>query len=971
VAQYRAARLLRIFWHPGRLTAGWLAILAGTAVLIALVWLATSHVIRSEEKAALRHAEVWVDSRAILFAAELDRRLAAVDQTLRIIGDDWRDNPTSFNLSDWRHRAALVPESAAIFRSDAAGRIVQASAERVIGRDISETDAFRDAQGAAGPDRLYIGRAALGPVAQEWQVDLLRPLRDRDGHFAGVIGTMDRIGSLTGDFDISDLGPRSLVGLFGTQDGRVRSTIGPASSPPDTSIADSGLFAAVKAVPAGFWEGRVRPQSIRRIYAFRRIPGQDIALAVGVDREQVLRTAIKPMREAAEFAIGVTLVLLLIAAVLLIELHAMDRREKRLVRDRAALAAANIDQEKARQQGDAKTAQLEAVLFGMADGVLMLDAGLRVVVWNRQFAELAGIPPGLPVVGTPMEELLRAQARAGEFGPVDVEAEVARRMGLLRSGGLIGTMERRRPDGRFVELRRKPLSGGGFVTLITDVTARKQAENAMRQAQAEAEAATTGKARFAAMVSHEIRTPLHALLSSLELLGKIEFFGPRSAILEAARCSGEALFGLMDDILELSRIEARQLTLRISPFGLRSLLESVIEMLQPTAAARGIQLRLSIDDTAPAVLTADPGRLRQVLVNLLSNAAKYANRGEVVLRAERDAVNERNCLRLSVIDPGPAIAADQRDLVFEPFTQLSPGCGLHLGSGLGLAICRNLMALMGGEIGCDSTPSGGNAFWVALPLTSAIDSGDSHRRSDRAPRCRILLVEDIAACRLITTLLLRREGHSVTGAADAEMAVHELECAPYDLLLVDLHLPGVGGVELCGRVRAMSAPNNRVSIIGLTGDSTPETSRAGLAAGMIAVLPKALRPEQWRDLLARCIFWNENSADVTLSEKPPQLFDEERLTELHDKVGAGRFASLTEDCVKDLSALLQQIRHCEATGAGGSERSARHAMTGLAANYGLTSLEYCLKQAAPVQVIAAEVARASEALRSVLVREAV
>ena len=270
-----------------------------------------------------------------------------------------------------------------------------------------------------------------------------------------------------------------------------------------------------------------------------------------------------------------------------------------------------------------------------------------------------------------MEQVLRAQAEAGEFGNVDVEAEVARRMGLLRSGGLLGTLERVRPDGRVVELHRNAVAGGGFVTLITDITARKLAENELRHARAEAEAATASKMRFAAMVSHEIRTPLHALLNSLDLLAEPGMQAARSAALDAAQRSGDALLGLVDDILDLSKIETGQLALRPNRFQLRPLLESALTMLRPRAELRGSRLRLAIADDAPEVLIADAGRLRQVIVNLLANAVQYADPGEVVLHASRESGGAVRTMRLSVSDPGPPIPPAQRERLFEPFAQFS------------------------------------------------------------------------------------------------------------------------------------------------------------------------------------------------------------------------------------------------------------------------------------------------------------
>ena len=223
----------------------------------------------------------------------------------------------------------------------------------------------------------------------------------------------------------------------------------------------------------------------------------------------------------------------------------------------------------------------------MSDGVAMMDRRLLLAEWNRQFPEIAGVPPQVLRVGLPMEDILRAQVKSGQFGPVDMETEVARRMALLHKDGLGGSIERTRPDGHTIELRRNPLPDGGFVTLYTDVTARKQVENALRDARAIAEAATEAKSRFVAIVSHEIRTPLNALLATLTLLHDAGLPPAQQALLDMSRQSGDALLGLINDILEMSRMEAGQLSLRPSVFALRGLLDGAIEIFSaPGSRAR-------------------------------------------------------------------------------------------------------------------------------------------------------------------------------------------------------------------------------------------------------------------------------------------------------------------------------------------------------------------------------------------------
>ena len=188
----------------------------------------------------------------------------------------------------------------------------------------------------------------------------------------------------------------------------------------------------------------------------------ELKVVVGVDRAEAMRAAADWERNALMFTGGITLLILLLALLLLRAQNAARRRHEALARERAIL---------------------EATLTGMSDGIMMVDSELRLMAWNQHFPEFTGVPAEILRVGLPMEDILRGQVAAGEFGPVDVEAEVARRLALLRSGATMGTIERPRPSGRQLEIRRNPLPGGGFVTLYTDVTARRQTEERLRQAQ--------------------------------------------------------------------------------------------------------------------------------------------------------------------------------------------------------------------------------------------------------------------------------------------------------------------------------------------------------------------------------------------------------------------------------------------------------------------------------------------------------
>jgi signal transduction histidine kinase/DNA-binding NarL/FixJ family response regulator len=976
---------------------GQIAIVIAAVVLILLAWFGAFSAITAEREGTEARAEAAVGVEALALEEQVRRQLLALDQTLRFLRREQEADPTGFDLSAWRGQASLLNEIAGtLFLLDENGRVRDAGGAAQVGLDLSGTPMFRALVAATDAnDRMYIGPATQGQLAPGWHMDLALRLRHPDGTFAGVIGLTYQTSALTRFFTDAHLGPDDMIAIVGASDARLRAQVGPVPVTPDADLRDSAMFLAIREMPDSEWIGPSAPDGIDRIHAFRRIPDQDLDVVVGVERNAALAAATTWAEGAKFFAGGITALVLLMALLLLREVRAAHRRTDDLNKEHTRLAASNAGLEAAKARADAKTAQLEATLAGMTDGVAMVDASHCLMEWNDLFPEISGVPPEMLRIGASMEELIRAQADAGEFGSVDVDYEVARRMRLLRGGRLAETNERARPDGRIIELRRNYLPDGGMVTLYTDITARKQVENALRLARVAAEEASAAKARFVAIVSHEIRTPLDALLNSLQLLAEGELIAPQRGLLDLARQSGDALLALLNDILDMSRLEAGQLALRRGVFALRPLLTNALEMMRPLAARRGIALHLALGEDLPHLLFADPVRLRQVLLNLLNNAAKYAAAGEVLLTAESQEADGAKWLRLAVRDQGPAISQAERARLFQPFSQLDqlgqqgqlrplgqpgqsrqpsqtgqPGADLPPGSGLGLAICRLLATLMGGAVGCDTvelSPMGqprraGNEFWMALPIEplppDAVAS-DIAARGDRStaalpalPRSRILLVEDVIANRIIIARLLRRTGHMVDTVASGEDAMTEVSRQPYDAVLMDVHLPGMSGIDTARQIRMLPGVAGAVPIIALTATTSAEDTIQCRTAGMN---DKVTKPATLGDLLNAIgrHAWpgrTTPASDPELSDAAPPatasgvpVLATARLDELRRHLAPTVLGKLVEDSLIDLWERLPTLR--EALGSGDTEAIllAAHAMAGVAGGYAMAALEVRLR----------------------------
>jgi signal transduction histidine kinase/CheY-like chemotaxis protein len=645
---------------------------------------------------------------------------------------------------------------------------------------------------------------------------------------------------------------------------------------------------------------------------------------------------------------------LCLSGILLHRLLRVRRRETTLHSDHRLLTDAKKELEWAKTTVDEKNAQLQATLAGMSDGVAMVDGNMRLVEWNDRFPEIAGVPRDMLRVGLPMEDILRAQASNGQFDAVNVEQEIARRMAILHAGSFAEVTERQRPDGRVIELRRNRLPDGGFVTLYSDVTERKHVESALREARTAAENATHGMSRFVAIVSHEIRTPLNALLNTLNLLAGSGVATAQAGMVDMARRSGDALLALINDILEMSRMEAGQLALRPSVFALQPLVDSALEMFADQAEKRRIALRVSIAPDVPEELYEDPGRLRQVLINLLSNAVKFGAAGEVRVIAgmRRDARGAS--LRLTVRDRGPVIPEEGRARLFQPFSRLDEaGEAGPLGTGLGLMICRQLVGLMGGEIGCSVWTMGvheaGNEFWIALPLKQPPTGAGVAQMPGPTlrilPRTRILLAEDTVGNQMVTATLLRRHGHLVDIVSHGEAAVRAVANRPYDMIFMDIFMPGMSGLDATRRIRAMGGPAARRPIVALTANVYPEERALCLAAGMNGMLTKPVALAALLDSIAQHV-WPHHPARIPVFLPVTRtgtallpVLSPSRLQSLCATLPPETLTRLAEDCLTEMAERLRSLRFALEAGVTDQIMGQAHALAGMAAEYGMAALE--------------------------------
>ena len=587
---------------------------------------------------------------------------------------------------------------------------------------------------------------------------------------------------------------------------------------------------------------------------------------------------------------------------------------------------------------ESETTHLKALNRALLRGnlsarVVINEAGV-IVECNRALCELTGYAER-ELIGAAMAELLIPERyvaahnagmahylKTGEGPVIDTRTEIE----MLIYGG----------EEIPIELTVGVVAGAlekYFVAEIRDLRGRRLIEQDLRSAKETAEAANQAQSRFLANMSHEIRTPLNALLGIVNFMRSGVDEAERQNLLDTAEKSGNLLLSIVNDVLDYTKIEAGEMALAKSSISLNELVDEAVDLYQPLAREKGLELLATCDPNCTQPVLADRPKLAQILNNLIGNAIKFTDAGVVSVALERVGPSVDGWeYKVSVTDTGIGIAADQVETIFDVFAQVDASdTRRHFGTGLGLAICRQLSALMDGQLTVTSTLQQGSTFSLALALADGepvLSQKELIKRPiSKAQTLPILLVEDSPANQLVVRIALQRAGYRVTMASDGVDACEQLrEHGPFSLVLTDIQMPRMDGLEVA---RWMRQAGITIPVVALTVKAFKDDQEACLAAGMNDFLTKPIDFDLLESTLERWVFGThgEESQPSPLEQRLRQMFvTEEEFSHAFDVVYAELDSQRAE-----LRSAAQQQQQAKLDGTV-------HRLKGLAANYQLQPL---------------------------------